>query len=191
MDGFGTNCYYGLRNFCINWIFARVPTFETSLVLIDLKKIVNEPLLLKIIPYNEKYLSTGHNNCGTRNSLSSREKKSEIHIKIGKPKLHPDPVIRWYCPLQIIGIGSEKVHGAFGSDSIRAIEMAFQMAGLLLVRDIQKLYNLNWLKPEHLYFPPPNNLEELSKNEIHLQKKLKKHNIQIQYKSKFLEPLIG
>ncbi|MCR8638549.1 DUF6968 family protein [Leptospira interrogans] len=119
------------------------------------------------------------------------KKKSEIHIKIGKPKLHPDPVIRWYCPLQIIGIGSEKVHGAFGSDSIRAIEMAFQMAGLLLVRDIQKLYNLNWLKPEHLYFPPPNNLEELSKNETHLQKKLKKHNIQIQYKSKFLEPLIG
>ncbi|EMG22930.1 hypothetical protein LEP1GSC150_1525 [Leptospira interrogans serovar Copenhageni str. LT2050] len=75
------------------------------------------------------------------------KKKSEIHIKIGKPKLHPDPVIRWYCPLQIIGIGSEKAHGAFGSDSIRAIEMAFQMAGLLLVRDIQKLYNLNWLKP--------------------------------------------
>ncbi|ASV06104.1 hypothetical protein B2G47_09090 [Leptospira interrogans serovar Canicola] len=69
--------------------------------------------------------------------------------------------------------------------------MAFQMAGLLLVRDIQKLYNLNWLKPEHLYFPPPNNLEELSKNEIHLLKKFKKHNIQIQYKSKFLEPLIG
>lgn len=135
-----------------------------------LKKDSKRTLIIENNTLQWKILITGHNNCGTRNSLSSREKKSEIHIKIGKPKLHPDSVIRWYCPLQIIGIGSEKVHGAFGSDSIRAIEMAFQMAGLLLVRDIQKLYNLNWLKPEHLYFPPPNNLEELSKNEIHLQK---------------------
>ncbi|EMO54311.1 hypothetical protein LEP1GSC172_1115 [Leptospira noguchii] len=40
------------------------------------------------------------------------------------------------------------------------------MIGLLLVHYFQKLYDLNWLKPEDLIFPPTIKLEELSKNEI-------------------------
>ncbi|EMN25521.1 hypothetical protein LEP1GSC065_4172 [Leptospira kirschneri serovar Sokoine str. RM1] len=85
--------------------------------------------------------------------------------------------------LQIIGIGSEKVHVAFSFDSIGAIDHAFQMTGSLLVHYFQKLYDFNWLKPEDLLFPPTIKLEELSKNEIRLQKNLKKHNVQIQYKN--------
>ncbi|WP_420909054.1 DUF6968 family protein [Leptospira noguchii] len=114
------------------------------------------------------------------------KKKSEVHIKIGKPKLHPNyPDINWYCPLQIIGIGSEKVHVAFGFDSINSIDSAFQMIGLLLVHYFQKLHGFNWLKPEDLIFPPTIKLEELSKNEINLQKNLKKHNVRIECKLNF------
>ncbi|EKP04173.1 hypothetical protein LEP1GSC018_3256 [Leptospira kirschneri str. 2008720114] len=111
------------------------------------------------------------------------KKKSKVHIKIGKPKLYPDPDFPWYCTLQIIGIGSEKVHVAFSFDSIGAIDHAFQMTGSLLVHYFQKLYDFNWLRPEDLLFPPTIKLEELSKNEIRLQKNLKKHNVRIQYKN--------
>ncbi|EMN00968.1 hypothetical protein LEP1GSC021_0922 [Leptospira noguchii str. 1993005606] len=83
-----------------------------------------------------------------------------------------------------VGKKKSEVH-IKGFDSINSIDSAFQMIGLLLVHYFQKLHGFNWLKPEDLIFPPTIKLEELSKNEINLQKNLKKHNVRIECKLNF------
>ncbi|WP_061248805.1 DUF6968 family protein [Leptospira alstonii] len=117
-------------------------------------------------------------------------KKCKILIQIGKPQIHPEPDIGWYCPLRITGFGSEKIHAAFGLDSIGAIQSALEMTGQLLVLYLQKSYpeqNLVWLEPEHFYFPKRITPEESLKKETARIETLEKHDIQIQWKRKTVD----
>jgi hypothetical protein len=60
------------------------------------------------------------------------EPSREILIKMGKPQ-SPDGE-DWYCPIQITGIGNEKVYRIFGADAIQAIELAMRFLGSELHR---------------------------------------------------------
>lgn len=99
--------------------------------------------------------------------------KHEVRIKIGKPEIHPEPDIGWYCPLQILGIGPEKVHASLGFDSLDSIQMGLKMIGGLLVLYLQKLYptDLTWLNSEYLGFPVIETPENIAKVETDLDSK--------------------
>ncbi|WP_061218538.1 DUF6968 family protein [Leptospira weilii] len=114
------------------------------------------------------------------------KEKREVLIKIGKPKIHPEPDIGWYCPLQIIGIGPEKIHAALGFDSLDSVENGLKMIGGFLVRYFQKLYptDLTWLNSEHLGFPSLETLENFAKEETDKMNLFQKHKVQIQWKHK-------
>jgi len=56
----------------------------------------------------------------------------EILVKIGKPQLseHNDYV----CPIQVTGIGEERVYGIYGVDSVQALELGMRALGSELQR---------------------------------------------------------
>ena len=60
------------------------------------------------------------------------EPRREILVKIGKPQLseHNDYV----CPIQVAGIGEERVFGIYGVDSVQALELAMRSLGSELQR---------------------------------------------------------
>ncbi len=53
---------------------------------------------------------------------------SEILVLLGKPQQLPD-FTDYYCPYQIKGIGSEKVHYMCGIDAFQAMELAIRSLG--------------------------------------------------------------
>lgn len=52
----------------------------------------------------------------------------KVTITIGKPEKFPDAE-DYYCPYQIVGIGSEHVRHAGGIDAVQALELALKMIG--------------------------------------------------------------
>ncbi len=56
----------------------------------------------------------------------------EILVKIGKPHLseHND----YLCPIQVTGIGEERVYSIYGVDSVQALELAMRSLGSELQR---------------------------------------------------------
>lgn len=58
----------------------------------------------------------------------NEEHEREIHIRIGKPLPFQDSP-DFYCPYQIIGVGSEKIKYAGGIDAIQAIQLALDRIG--------------------------------------------------------------
>jgi hypothetical protein len=57
--------------------------------------------------------------------------KKEVLVIFGKPLKYKE-TSDYYCPVQIKGIGSEKVEYAVGIDSVQAIQLAFRWAGAIL-----------------------------------------------------------
>ncbi len=49
-----------------------------------------------------------------------------VIVRIGRPEPHPDG--GWVCPLQILGLGDEKVYAAGGEDSLQALLLGVKMA---------------------------------------------------------------
>jgi len=59
------------------------------------------------------------------------EPDREILVKIGRPELSEHD---YCCRVQVSGIGSERVHGIFGIDSVQALELAMRFLGSELQR---------------------------------------------------------
>jgi hypothetical protein len=54
-----------------------------------------------------------------------------VIVKMGKPQPLPDAVgDEHYCPIQITGLGSEKVKYATGLDAFQSIELALRLIGI-------------------------------------------------------------
>ena len=57
-----------------------------------------------------------------------REPNTAIVVVIGKPQAFSNSS-DFYCPFQILGIGSEKVKHALGADAIQALQLVMIMIG--------------------------------------------------------------
>jgi hypothetical protein len=75
---------------------------------------------------------------------------TSISVRIGRPFL--DPRGDWSCPIQIIGIGDERIKSAGGVDAIQAMQLAMQLAGADLKYYAQST-PISWLGETHLGFP--------------------------------------
>ncbi|MGA8151750.1 MAG: hypothetical protein WB952_12430 [Terriglobales bacterium] len=66
----------------------------------------------------------------TRKLLLVGPVNKEVSVKMGKPRLsnHND----YCCPVQIVGIGSERIHGIFGADAFQSIQLAIEFIGKTL-----------------------------------------------------------
>src|SRR4026208_821544 len=54
--------------------------------------------------------------------------ESDVRVRLGTPRPFPDaPYGDYYCPYQIVGVGSEKVRWAGGVDAIQALELALHI----------------------------------------------------------------
>lgn len=97
----------------------------------------------------------------------SPRKKAKVLVRIGKPK--PDGKITddWYCPIQILGLGEERVKAAYGIDAVQALEMAFLMISADLTLYFQRLHpgKLTWLGEHRLGFPPPETPDDYLRKE--------------------------
>lgn len=85
------------------------------------------------------------------------DEKNKISVLIGKPRKFPDSS-DYYCPFQILGIRSEKVHFSAGVDAIQALQLAMNMIGALLYTSGEARKNrLRWEGDENgdLGFPRP------------------------------------
>jgi len=63
----------------------------------------------------------------------ANEPAQNIVVKMGKPQPLPEALgDDHFCPIQIIGAGSENVKYAAGVDAFQSIELAFKLIGTLL-----------------------------------------------------------
>lgn len=85
-------------------------------------------------------------------SLSNGDK---VTVLIGKPEPYPDGQ-DFYCPYQILGIGSERVRYASGIDSAQALLLALKKIGadLNCSREAEA-EQLSWMGAGDLGFPKP------------------------------------
>jgi hypothetical protein len=52
----------------------------------------------------------------------------DVRVRLGTPQPFPDaPYGDYYCPYQIVGLGSQKVRYAGGVDAIQALELAIHI----------------------------------------------------------------
>ena len=64
--------------------------------------------------------------------VNSGKPRSEIIVKIGKPVELADSPGDFYCPFQVIGIGSEEIRYAVGGDAVQALQLVMVMIGAYL-----------------------------------------------------------
>lgn len=57
--------------------------------------------------------------------------KRKVQVLIGKPEPFPESE-GYYCPFQIVGIGSEKLKYAAGIDAVQALQLGMVMIGAAL-----------------------------------------------------------
>ena len=68
-----------------------------------------------------------------RELFLANEPSRKITVLMGKPQPFPDASGEdHYCPIQITGLGSEKVQYAGGVDAFQALELAFRLIGVEL-----------------------------------------------------------
>lgn len=63
--------------------------------------------------------------------MVSQDGIREVMVQLGKPQPFPDSS-GFFCPIQIVGVGDEKVRYAGGVDEIQSLQLALTMAGVLL-----------------------------------------------------------
>jgi hypothetical protein len=68
-----------------------------------------------------------------------------VLLRIGKPVPDPEPGGDWACPIQLIGLDDDSVQLAYGVDSLQAVLLAIQLAGVLLERGPHAGEKLSWL----------------------------------------------
>jgi hypothetical protein len=95
----------------------------------------------------------------TRTLSKLDEPDRKIILKMGKPRPFPDATgTDSYCPIQITGIGQEKVMHVVGVDAFQAIELGFKIIGVqLAVMNREHNGQLRWEGGAHgdLGFPSP------------------------------------
>ncbi len=64
-------------------------------------------------------------------ALDSSEASDGVRVFLGKPERLPDRP-DFYCPFQILGVGSDKVRCAYGIDAFQAIQLAMSAIGVFL-----------------------------------------------------------
>jgi hypothetical protein len=63
--------------------------------------------------------------------LGALERGAGVKVLLGKPEKLPDGP-DFYCPFQIVGMGSDKVRCAYGIDAFQAIQLAMTAIGAFL-----------------------------------------------------------
>jgi hypothetical protein len=83
--------------------------------------------------------------------------ESEVQVLIGQPVQRYGPnndAQDWYCPVQIRGIGDDKVRAAFGEDSLQALYFALILAGQMIKASVPgRKGKLTWYGVPNFGFP--------------------------------------
>jgi len=99
----------------------------------------------------------------TRELFLANDTSHKIVAKMGKPQPLPDALgDDHYCPIQIVGLGSEQVKYAAGVDAFQSLELGLRMLGIeLAVLNREHNGQLRWECDEHgdLGFPFPGHFE--------------------------------
>jgi hypothetical protein len=86
---------------------------------------------------------------------------ANVLVLIGKPELFPDGN-GCYCPVQIFGLGDQKVSCPMGQDAMQALVLALEFAGTTLYTSSEwKSGRLTWLGMRNLGFPVPDTIRDL------------------------------
>jgi hypothetical protein len=100
----------------------------------------------------------------TRELFLANNRSHKIVVKMGKPQPLPDALgDDHYCPIQITGLGNEKVKYAAGVDAFQSLELGLKMIGIeLAVLNREHNGQLRWECDEHgeLGFPFPEAFRE-------------------------------
>jgi hypothetical protein len=99
-----------------------------------------------------------------RELFLANDPRRKVVVKMGKPQPLPDALGNdHYCPIQITGLGSERVKQAAGIDAFQAIALGLKLIGI----DLQALNKkhsgeLRWEGDEQgdLGFPNPDAIQE-------------------------------
>ena len=79
-----------------------------------------------------------------------------VVVRIGKPVRDPLPGGDWLCPVQVVGLGDERVRAAFGVDAVQALVLSLQMIDADLHAGQRRAGGrLHWLEQPDLGFLPP------------------------------------
>jgi hypothetical protein len=99
----------------------------------------------------------------TRKLYLVDEPSKETLVKIGKPQ--PSNHNDYCCPVQVTGIGEERVYGIFGVDSVQAVELGMRFLGSELQR-LNTRYEgrIRWGDAPNGWFGLP--MKFLSKNDL-------------------------
>jgi uncharacterized protein DUF6968 len=69
-----------------------------------------------------------------------------VIVKLGAPKQGPDRPDDWFCPWQIIGIGSEQVMYTAGVDGFHTLQLVMDMIGVTLYYEAERAgMRMYWL----------------------------------------------
>ncbi len=99
--------------------------------------------------------------------IASRELDAngkKVVVVIGRPEKFPDGE-DYYCPYQIVGIGSERVKYAGGIDAVQALQLALKKIGTdLYTSQEAQAKQLLWAggEPGDFGFPVPDSLRDLA-----------------------------
>jgi hypothetical protein len=87
--------------------------------------------------------------------LLSEPGSKEVLVRLGKPQPFPDSS-GFFCPIQVVGAGDEKVRYAGGLDEIQSLQLALRMASVLLeTLDPKIRARLRWNGSQDLGFAVP------------------------------------
>jgi hypothetical protein len=90
--------------------------------------------------------------------------QKQIKLLIGKPQITSDDTDSWSCSHQIIGIGNEKIHVAYGEDAIAALMNGLQFAHVLLRLRYNHSHHITWLGQDDLHLPPLPDMDKQLEN---------------------------
>ncbi len=87
--------------------------------------------------------------------IVSEDGNREVMVRLGKPQPFPDSS-GFFCPVQIVGVGDEKVRYAGGIDAIQSLQLALRMASVVLeTLDSEIRARLRWNGSQDLGFDVP------------------------------------
>ncbi|HEV8456272.1 MAG TPA: hypothetical protein VGQ69_12890 [Gemmatimonadales bacterium] len=79
-------------------------------------------------------------------ALSRDGERRSVEVRLGKPVPSGRQGGEWACPMQIVGLGPERIKEAFGVDSVQAIQLALRLATI----DLHSLASSNAVRLEWL-----------------------------------------
>ncbi|HEY0105574.1 MAG TPA: hypothetical protein VGB91_05770 [Rhizomicrobium sp.] len=84
-----------------------------------------------------------------------------VIARLGKPRQFPSSE-DFYCPYQILGVGSQSVRRAGGVDAMQALQLALKMIGAdLYTSDEYATKRISWNDSRDLGFPVPDSIQDI------------------------------